>query len=303
MGKKLPPFKTIQCRNCGCDLVIPRASKKYLCDSCKQESVKNHFRNNIVEQKILCRNPECNNVVEVVQKKGSMTKPIIRGTTLCSYCKEHPKTVEREIRCSKCNKFMGMETLCDTYQLRKIRYAPFCEECKEKQIKEFSERTSARMKESNPMKNPEVVQKVVATFDRKIKSGELVYKHGKDHYLFKGTRQFNHDVRSHLYSRWIKPVLERDNFTCTKCGSKTNLQVHHLKPLRDICKEVFDEFELDVENTLFTREDVGDELYEKVLTKVLENHKIEYGVTLCKDCHEKEDYFYRPYLGGHKDES
>ena len=33
-------------------------------------------------------------------------------------------------------------------------------------------------------------------------------------------------------SRWLKrkfPILERDNFKCTKCGSTNNLNVHHIR--------------------------------------------------------------------------
>ena len=32
------------------------------------------------------------------------------------------------------------------------------------------------------------------------------------------------------YSKFRKKVLERDNYTCQLCGSKNNLEVHHIKP-------------------------------------------------------------------------
>lgn len=31
------------------------------------------------------------------------------------------------------------------------------------------------------------------------------------------------------YKKWKKSVLKRDNYKCTKCGSKESLNVHHIK--------------------------------------------------------------------------
>ena len=44
-----------------------------------------------------------------------------------------------------------------------------------------------------------------------------------------------------LYSNWKIKVLTRDNFQCVVCGTKENLEVHHLKPFREIFKESCDE--------------------------------------------------------------
>lgn len=56
------------------------------------------------------------------------------------------------------------------------------------------------------------------------------------------------------YFAWRTRVLKRDGFTCVKCGSNKNLQVHHLWGYKE-----------------------NPEL------AILDNN----GVTLCKDCHEQ----------------
>ena len=48
------------------------------------------------------------------------------------------------------------------------------------------------------MQNEESKSKMIATFKNKIKSGEIKYKRGKEHHLYKGNRSFNLEVRSNL---------------------------------------------------------------------------------------------------------
>lgn len=56
------------------------------------------------------------------------------------------------------------------------------------------------------------------------------------------------------YRSWRKAVFERDNYTCQTCGSKENLNAHHIKPFKD-----FPELRFDVSN----------------------------GLTLCVNCHKE----------------
>jgi transcription elongation factor Elf1 len=39
-----------------------------------------------------------------------------------------------------------------------------------------------------------------------------------------------HDRSSTRYREWRTSVFLRDNFTCVKCGSKKNIQAHHIEP-------------------------------------------------------------------------
>ena len=67
-----------------------------------------------------------------------------------------------------------------------------------------------------------------------------------------------HDTSSPDYSYWRNAVLKRDNFTCQRCGTTSNLQAHHIIRWKDTSCEKHLRF--DINN----------------------------GITLCKDCHLKE---------------
>lgn len=54
--------------------------------------------------------------------------------------------------------------------------------------------------------------------------------------------------------KWVKMVLTRDNFTCKKCGSKDNLQAHHIIPIA----------------------------VDPIISADIDN-----GITLCKKCHDE----------------
>lgn len=63
--------------------------------------------------------------------------------------------------------------------------------------------------------------------------------------------------------KWRLEVLKRDGFKCQECGligTRTNLQVHHIVPVRDPNCILFD---------------------------------VENGITLCQPCHKKT--FYKEY--------
>jgi hypothetical protein len=49
-----------------------------------------------------------------------------------------------------------------------------------------------------------------------------------------GLSMKNHEYKrirsSKEYRRWVKSILERDGYTCQKCGRTDSLHVHHIKP-------------------------------------------------------------------------
>ena len=69
-----------------------------------------------------------------------------------------------------------------------------------------------------------------------------------------GMAETAHKRISYQYRKWRENVLARDNYLCTKCGSKNNLEAHHI--------EKFSECE----------------------NKRYELHN---GITLCTQCHRK----------------
>jgi predicted restriction endonuclease len=62
------------------------------------------------------------------------------------------------------------------------------------------------------------------------------------------------------YKKWRNAVFTRDNFRCQECGSKENLEAHHIKPFS-----------------------VAPELM----------YIVENGLTLCHECHMKTDSYGR----------
>ena len=58
---------------------------------------------------------------------------------------------------------------------------------------------------------------------------------------------------TYSYRKWREMVLLRDDYTCTRCGATTDLEVHHIKHFADYPE----------------------------LREALDN-----GITLCEDCHK-----------------
>ena len=82
---------------------------------------------------------------------------------------------------------------------------------------------------------------------------------GSGHYCWKGGQKNNYRIRSSKKMiEFKKYCLKRDNYKCTKCGKTEQLHVHHIKEFSK-----FQEYRFDIDN----------------------------GVTLCKDCHQKEHKF------------
>lgn len=88
-----------------------------------------------------------------------------------------------------------------------------------------------------------------------------------------------------LYEIWTKPILERDNFTCQKCGQRMNLQVHHNREtLAEIIFKFVSKFALDTKDLSFEKKKL-------IRNQILEYHasgKVS-GITLCIKCHKKAE--------------
>lgn len=315
-------MKIIKCRDCGKELYIPKKSKKYLCEECKNKSFKNHFKI-VKKQKILCKN--CNNVLKIVMKKGSTVPEYIKGTQICNECRVKQK-ITKKVICPVCHRTIKEYLIHNTYQANPIKYQR-CYTCwnKERQNKKIEKANqkvilhtdklnesrkkypnakilltdekrlalSKRMKKSNPMFDLKTRKKARATILKKIQNKEIIYKKGEKHHLYKGNRNLNMEIRKELYSIWIKPILERDNFKCTKCGETKALQVHHITPLRDIINQILKKYGIDKSSTSIYKNNCKE--MKEIIKEVISLHKLEDGITVCKECHEKLDYYYRPF--------
>jgi len=150
---------------------------------------------------------------------------------------------------------------------------------------------SQRMKTQNPMFSNFVKDKMSKTLNGKIQSGEIKYKRGSNHHLWKGgCRDFNVACRSRLYLPWTKKVFERDKYICTVCSGKPIsgcLHVHHIKPLNDFINDVKQKY------AISSFKDIDKENWTQYIDEVVSNHRIEDGITVCPKCHNNLDrYFY-----------
>lgn len=145
---------------------------------------------------------------------------------------------------------------------------------------------SRRMTMNNPMFCDETRAKATNTLRERIDSGGIRYNHGPDHHLWIGNRDFNNLCRTNLYSSWVVPILERDGFKCTECESTKQLQVHHIKPLREFISAIAERYGIESFSNLTP------ELRFDYALEVVQEHSLCDGVTLCKDCHNKIDPFF-----------
>jgi len=113
--------------------------------------------------------------------------------------------------------------------------------------------------------------------DEKFKS-----KYGVESANWKGgTSSINNLVRANkrLYTEWIYPILVRDGFKCTECGSTGKLEVHHT-----------DEQMADILHKLVNKDDnfTFDEKREK-MNEIIDYHidNNVQGKTLCNECHKQ----------------
>ncbi len=86
-------------------------------------------------------------------------------------------------------------------------------------------------------------------------------------------------VQRGIWATWKFPILERDEFECQKCGYHgKDLEVHHIRRYADIRDSIISK------NPSLSIEKWKDR---NVLAKlIIEDHRINEGVTLCKSCHK-----------------
>jgi ribosomal protein L21 len=160
----------------------------------------------------------------------------------------------------------------------------------------FCERARKRMIENNPMVNPEVRAKVRSTVKRKIKNGLITYKRGKDHHRWKGNRKSSFTLRTRV-KPWTKSVLSRDGFKCTKCGRKRGLEVHHIRPFKEIVNICVKRLNVLPLNKMAAESDN----FERLAADVVKEHKLVDGITLCRKCHAEVDSLRRIGRSAHED--
>ena len=229
---------------------------------------------------------------------------IFSNQKTCNNCRKHPKPyydkekiIKRKIKCKICNKIIGTERIRKKYNTKPVNSTnELCEACKKKNIKKKKKNyknCSLYMKKNNPMYNKDIRAKASKTIKKKIKEGEIIYKRGKEHPLYKGNRGFYADCRSMLYKEWVIKILTRDKFKCTICKKQKNLQVHHIRPFRKIVKIIL------CRNRIKNNKNINPNsfLYWNLIDQIIKEHNLDDGITVCNKCHGDIDERYRRYKG------
>ena len=103
---------------------------------------------------------------------------------------------------------------------------------------------------------------------------------GENHPNWKGgISTLSQRVREYLTDKHITyEVLKRDGFVCKICGSKKDLDVHHIIPFKQIIDRIIDEHpELEINST---------EMY-NVCVSDAELNNLNNLITVCSECHHK----------------
>lgn len=128
--------------------------------------------------------------------------------------------------------------------------------------------------------NPSELERRKQHSQEQWKNGTFKVKWGKDSHGWKGgTSSINNLVRANkrLYTEWIYPILKKDEFKCTKCGSTKELEVHHNE---EVMSEIILKY---VDKTKDYTFDEKREIMNKVIDYHISNDIS--GKTLCKSCH------------------
>lgn len=81
-------------------------------------------------------------------------------------------------------------------------------------------------------------------------------------------------------SKWRQHILERDNYSCTKCGEKSST-VHHIIKLSDLRDKIVKNYPHINPFNSFTE-------LRQFTDLVMELHNTNDGIVLCNKCHDKE---------------
>lgn len=270
--------KRISLKDCVyCGSCFEGTRQERLCSNCKGTRKNNYSKK---EVSILCR--KCKQTIRKEIKSNTNRSKEAIGET-CEKCLIEISKI-RSNGMKKINPMHKAETRakCASTQTGEVKKVSDYKELKRDRKKMTPEEVSERMKKNNPMHNKETRKRMSQTLKDGYATGRIAKAMGSNHWLWKGNRDRCQIIRTRLYPIWVKPILERDNFTCTRCGKKGGrLEVHHIEPtFKEIVEEVLNGkilHELEYEE------------FEKVSKDVLKNHANAIGITYCVKCHKDID--------------
>jgi hypothetical protein len=272
----------VKCDCCGKEFKVQQKlknKKHYFCSSecCKIYNKENDIRGNFTE--FTCK---------FCQKKFKLPNSYVKKQTKrnqnISYCSiecMHHNAIDIKEK----NKKTIEELKCD-----------FCGEKINKPIgalKNFFEGKNKHIYCSSKCSHEARKKRVEVSCDYCNKKYEIIeskFKNHKKHfccnehkklYLHKEKETYTevaHYLRSTTeYEIWKNSCLKRDNYTCQKCGSRSDIIVHHIEQLYSIVQKY--------NNNL---DDI---------VKSIEFNDLKNGLSLCTECHQKEHPWMRNQKG------
>lgn len=127
-------------------------------------------------------------------------------------------------KCTQCGEEKDLTRF--VRQIGKYRKDPYRKDCKD--CKNKKRRTGKPRKDflkgripwnKGKKTDPEIVKKVSLSL-----KGRNVWNKG----ILKSKKRF-----ARLYIKWRNSIYERDEYKCTICGSKENIQAHHIVPWKE----------------------------------------------------------------------
>lgn len=132
--------------------------------------------------------------------------------------------------------------------------------------------------------DPCVIDRVLTELNIPIRNNsesKLGLISGDKHWNWKGgLTSLSRRLREFFGTNLTVKILERDNYKCRICGSKHNLQVHHIIHFKDIVSRILNE------NPQYSLPDNINELY-NIAIKDPQFLDCDNLITYCRDCHHK----------------
>ena len=266
-------------RCCRCHTEFMGTFKQTLCPTCRKHRGQYKFRHTHTLI-YLCKH--CKAFIKQATKNCATSDGVYYNYELtCEACKLKARQRSSERMTFQNPSFKG-KSYEEALRCRKPSHVPDSVKL------EHRKALSLRMRMNNPMKNAENVQKMRQT----LALHKFHPKTGVNNPRWKGNRTISRQIKIILLP-WKRKLLYDAHFQCSMCGkTKCTLNVHHLRPYREIQAEYFKRHGISDPSQL----PLNDSRLTLALNEIKQYHDMhpEIGVVVCESCHAKIDPYFKP---------